>query len=220
MQSWKKISVKSIFTVCRNMTNEGEVLAGSTVDSHMMKNTEWGAVAYLSRSKYGKNSEVWNNPYYSDETNFSPITGLCGTSEKVAQTNLTNTYRYNETNGGNASTTGNVYGVYDMAGGAWDCVAGILSSKISNGSNYDFSSINTKYYDSYDSYNDTKYGDAIYETSSGGLCWGSHFATFVSSTYPMFIRGGRPNTTYRAGIFGYTATRRRFYKHQLPSLLS
>ena len=32
----------------------------------MMKNTEWGAVAYLSRSQYGKNSAVYNNPYWND----------------------------------------------------------------------------------------------------------------------------------------------------------
>ena len=28
------------------------------MDSHMMKNTEWGAVAYLSLSNYGINGEV------------------------------------------------------------------------------------------------------------------------------------------------------------------
>ena len=33
----------------------------SSSDSHMMKNSEWGAVAYLSHSKYGVNREVYNN---------------------------------------------------------------------------------------------------------------------------------------------------------------
>ncbi len=63
------------------MTNEGEVLEGSTVDSHMMKNIEWGAVAILSQSKYGvfnpesstgangdKTYQVWNNPSSSHIT--------------------------------------------------------------------------------------------------------------------------------------------------------
>ena len=27
-------------------------------DSHMMKNTEWGAVAYLTLSKYGINKDI------------------------------------------------------------------------------------------------------------------------------------------------------------------
>ena len=54
------------------------------LDSHMIKNTEWGAVAYLSSSKYGKTDSsgnrvrVYNNPYYNNTTNYSPITGLAG----------------------------------------------------------------------------------------------------------------------------------------------
>lgn len=46
-----------------------------------------------------------------------------------------------------------------MAGGLWEYVEGIDSSKKSNSTYYDFSSINAKYYDSYDGYNNTKYGD-------------------------------------------------------------
>ena len=30
--------------------------------AHMMKNIEWGAVAYLSHSQYGKEGEIWINP--------------------------------------------------------------------------------------------------------------------------------------------------------------
>ena len=33
----------------------------SKTDSHMLKNSEWGAVAYLSHSKYGANREVYIN---------------------------------------------------------------------------------------------------------------------------------------------------------------
>ena len=66
-----------MFTVCRNMQNEGGALEGSNnIDSHMMKNMEWGAVAILSQSKYGvfnpesKNEgQVWNNPYYQNASN-------------------------------------------------------------------------------------------------------------------------------------------------------
>jgi hypothetical protein len=35
---------------------------GSGIDTHMMKNTEWGAVAYLFKSLYGKSAEIWINP--------------------------------------------------------------------------------------------------------------------------------------------------------------
>ena len=45
----------------------------SALNSHMMKNDEWGAVAYLSKSKYGKqNEEVWIN------NSSSYITGSAG----------------------------------------------------------------------------------------------------------------------------------------------
>lgn len=165
--SWRGMTVGNMFTVCQALTTTGNSLEGTTnIDSHMIKNTEWGAVAYLSRSIYGKNGPVWNNPYYNNTSNYSSITGLCGGTQDAKQTNFTNIYKYNEIGGENASTTGNVYGIYDMAGGADEYVAGILSSKKSNGNYYDFSSINPKYYDSYDGYNAKKYGDAIYETST------------------------------------------------------
>ena len=73
-----------------------------------MKNDEWGAAAYLSRSKYGKNDEVTinsNSLYYTG--------GGSG-----------NAYVNNVAQG----TTGNVYGVYDMSGGAWEYVAAYVNN--------------------------------------------------------------------------------------------
>lgn len=53
--SWRKINANNIFTVCQNLTTTGNSLESTNnLDSHMIKNTEWGAVAYLSRSAYGK----------------------------------------------------------------------------------------------------------------------------------------------------------------------
>lgn len=152
--SWRGITVNNIFTVCRNLTTSGNSLEGTSgIDSHMMKNTEWGAVAYLSMSVYGKNSEVWNNPYYNNLTNNSPITGLCGNElngKDNATTNMSNTIKYNEIGGGNASTTGNVYGIYDMAGGAWEYVAGIYTGGTSNNNrSILWDSNNSKYVDKY-----------------------------------------------------------------------
>lgn len=117
--SWRGLNVNDMFTACRDMTsstNTSSSLSGSTaLDSHLMKNTEWGAVAYLSMSQYGKNSIVYNNPYYKADQ--STITGLAGSNP--TQTNngtTTDLHIYNTTGGINASTTGNVYGIYDMAG--------------------------------------------------------------------------------------------------------
>lgn len=225
--SWRGITVNNIFTVCKNLTTNGNSLQGATgIDSHMMKNTEWGAVAYLSRSVYGKNGEVWNNPYYNNTTNYSPITGLCGNASNGkdnATTDIAKTYKYNETGGGNASTTGNVYGIYDMAGGAWEYVAGIYkgttSDNLDNGTNISnlWDSNNLKYVDQYtettgsqSTYygNTNKYGDAVYETSSSGSSftgsWDSSYSIFPNSSFPVFGRGGHAydGVSY-AGVFAF-----------------
>lgn len=226
--SWRGITVNNIFTVCKNLTTNGNSLQGATgIDSHMMKNTEWGAVAYLSRSVYGKNGEVWNNPYYNNTTNYSPITGLCGNASNGkdnATTDIAKTYKYNETGGGNASTTGNVYGIYDMAGGAWEYVAGIYkgttSDNLDNGTNRSnlWDSNNLKYVDQYtettgsqSTYygNTNKYGDAVYETSSSGESytgsWDSSYSRFPLSSYPVSVRGGRALNESNAGVFAFGA---------------
>ena len=220
--SWRGITVNNIFAVCRNLTETGNSLENtSNLNSHMMKNTEWGAVAYLSRSVYGKNGEVWNNPYYNNTINYLPITGLCGNEtngKDNATTNMSNTVKYNETGGGNASTTGNVYGIYDMAGGAWEYVAGYLS-EITALTNYTtLASADSKYKDVYagtssdgnTNYNANtgKYGDAVYETSSSGNSntgsWDSSYSYFPDSGAPVFLRGGHAYNGSYAGVFAFS----------------
>ena len=224
--SWRGITVNNIFTVCGNLTETGNSLENTSLDSHMMKNTEWGACAYLSRSVYGINGEVWNNPYYNNKTNYSPITGLCGNEtngKDNATTNMSNTVKYNETGGGNASTTGNVYGIYDMAGGAWEYVAGIYkgttSDNLGNDTNRSnlWDSNNLKYVDQYtettgsqSTYygNTNKYGDAVYETSSSGVSstgsWDSSYSNFPFSGSPVFVRGGLAYIGSHAGVFAFS----------------
>ena len=207
--SWRYITLGNIFKVCQALTETGNSLEGTNnnIDSHMMKNTEWGAVVYLSRSVYGKNSPVWNNPYYSDTNYYSTITGLCGkgdNNQNLSTTNINDTCKYNEQKGGNASTTGNVYGVYDMAGGSWEYVAGLLNSNTSNSTYYDFTTISTKYYDGYNNYDNTKYGDAIYETSSnstGTASWDTDYSYFISPASPVFVRGGLAMRRYLEWYF-------------------
>lgn len=91
------------------------------MDVHMAKNTEWGLVAYLSQSKYGK----YGNPSYSGAdkevainncSNY--VTGIGGdtvSADESAATCTTNTYETSK--GKAASTTGTIYGIYDMNGG-------------------------------------------------------------------------------------------------------
>ncbi len=68
-----------------------------------MKNTEWGAVAYLSQSAYGKNDKIWVN------NSGSYITGSAGDNAISSQNIGTNT-NYASTQSVNASSTGNITG--------------------------------------------------------------------------------------------------------------
>lgn len=190
------------------MTEIGEVLEGSTVDSHMMKNTEWGAVAILSQSKYGIfNSQssieeptdgtkrrIWNNSNgYNTYKNI--YTGYAGsipdaTTTYNSPTAPTNVYEYNTINGTKASTTGTVYGIYDMAEGSWEYVAGCLNGQ--ENAKFGVTVGDSKYVDLYtnssnssSNYDGAKIGDATKETK----VWNNDYSHFVDSSSPVFLRG-------------------------------
>jgi hypothetical protein len=122
----------------------------ATAKSHMQKNSEWGAMAYLSASIYGAgvNNVQINAAYPSTSADADGtssrygITG-CGPSANGSTNTYTNgtalsatttssptacsssTARaYHGTLGQLASTTNSVYGVYDMVGGTWEYVMG------------------------------------------------------------------------------------------------
>ena len=205
VQSWRSITVNDIYTNCLNYNK--------TLNSHMMKNDEWGAVAYLSKSKYGKqNEEVWIN------NSSSYITGSAGNSAS-AGTDAGTTNDYTSTQGVKASTTGTVYGVYDMSGGAWEYVAGYVNNGHGNLTTYGSSLVNgdakTKnvyskassdsYENNYNA-NSSKYGDAVYETStsgSGSTSWYGDYSGFPSTSGPFFRRGGVCNNGAVAGVFSF-----------------
>ena len=122
--------------------------------SHMLKNSEWGAVAYLSASKYGAgvNGTQINSAYptsSADADGTSSRYGITGcgpdnasgsTSRYTDGTALSadlvesptacsqnTTKAYNGSIGVLASTTNTVYGIYDMSGGAYEYVMGNLT---------------------------------------------------------------------------------------------
>ena len=207
VSSWRSITISNIYDVCKNYN--------SALNSHMMKNDEWGAVAYLSKSKYGKqNEEVWIN------NSSSYITGSAGNSAS-ASGNTGTTTDYTSTQGVKASTTGTVYGVYDMSGGAWEYVAGYVNNGDSNLTSYGSSLVNgeakTKNVyskgssddrDSNYSANSEKYGDAVYETSANGNLgngsWYGDYSPFPNTSGPFFIRGGEDNNGTIAGVFCFS----------------
>ncbi len=212
--SINNISINSAFIACRSMeTNDryGWGTSGSEIDTHLMKNIEWGAVAYLTSSNYGKTGEVWINPnsYY--------ITGQAGSS--ASSSSKTTTYPYdNETYGVNASTTGNIYGVYDMSGGVSEFVAAYVNNGNSSLTSYGGSVVSAeeKYKDIYISSGDTqsdnysaisnKIGNAIYETSisySGNYSWYGDNSRMAYSSNPFFVYGGSNYSASSAGLFSF-----------------
>ena len=125
--------------------------------------------------------------------NSTYITGIgaaVGTSNTSSTTNS-----YETILGMGASTTGNIYGVYDINGGATEYVMGIYN-KTTASSGFTTSTFpNEKYYNNYTT---TSYqGHALTETQG----WYKDSFSFVSSSSPYFRRGGHYSNTLSAGIF-------------------
>ena len=267
--SWRWTEVTTMYDVCQAMNDAGNIHGlTSQTDTMMMKNSQWGSVAYLAQSKYGNKqgtdgeSGIWNNPYtegyiyenasnsagYGMENYSTTLTGMAGETRdtgtsyyskvqegskvdngdsitiKYNNVNLvangggpngtlgeefTRTYyRYNTSNGVKASTTRNVYGIYDMSGGSWE----VMASFLEKGTAAYTSELKTKpakYIEQYSgngkestatdrqaNYEANKdvYGDAVYETSSKGdgsqSGWHKDYSTFPNLPVPNFIRGG------------------------------
>ncbi|MDD3392248.1 MAG: prepilin-type N-terminal cleavage/methylation domain-containing protein [Bacilli bacterium] len=124
--SLRRLNINTMFTLSRSIEDSGNIygLAASKVDTHMMKNMEWGAVAYLSHSKYGIDDEI----RYNNSTTY--ITG-CAASNEPTTGYSTPGYSgcenaYNTETGYLASTTGNITGIYDMAGGSYEYVMAVM----------------------------------------------------------------------------------------------
>ena len=185
------------------------------LESHLMKNSEWGAIAYLSYSKYGTNSYKISNNNSKDY-----ITGGSTIETEVYNTNKTQT------------TTQNVYGVYDLSGGASEYIAAYINNSnqylvygkngegylLSDNSNTKYKTIysNTNEEQSYTERNGTlnyksnslKRGDAIFETSMNGYqstSWNTNSSFFMQYDVPFMVRGGTFADSVSAGLFNYNA---------------
>lgn len=225
VKSWRCIGAANAFAVSREMETKtfyGWDGTGTGIDTHMMKNSEWGAIGYLSKSSYGRN----NLTIYPNNSQMF-YTGCSGnTSWGTPDTSNGCQYAYNTAGGMTASTTGNITGVYDIAGGSWEMVAAYINNGSAALSNLGtLVTADAKYKDIYQYGPDTeannlaltanKKGDALFETSSGiGADTGWHGASvgfsFVDS--PSLIRGGRYNNGSRSSVY-YSASFYGGYKN-------
>ncbi len=239
------------FNISRALTESGNIygLSSTATDSHLMKNSEWGAVAYLAQSKYGLNGTniyINNANLRNSQTSAYAITGCAGETEDAAELgvkidnstkkpvstdNTKKIYTWTQKSGTKASTTGTIYGVYDMSGGTWERTAGLVNNENENLATYGQSLLNalnngksSKYVTVYPhnasvdknganidtastanwKANTKIYGDGIRETSTAGTgktSWYTDYSYFPAVHVPFSERGGGLWYGEGAGLF-------------------
>ena len=253
--SMNYININDAFNISRVLTEEGNIYGfnSSSADSHLMKNSEWGAVAYLGHSEYGLNKqEVYlNNINLNNSTqSVYAVTGVTtgtvdGDSKETTieniklvsgnNSNLDGVYLWNQIEGQKASSTGNMYGIFDLSGGTWDRTAGYVANGNGNLKTYGASlaydgdtlkTVSTKYVTVYPhnegisgnletesknnyAVNTKIFGDAIRETSTSGTgtsSWNADYSCFPALFTPFTLRGGYYWNTSSAGLFAFTRT--------------
>lgn len=183
------------------------------LESHMAKNSEWGAVVYLTNSKYGRNqTEISRNA-----DNWMGYGGAIAGGDPAKGKYIENMKQ---------TTTGNPYGIYDMSGGNEELTSAYLPTGTTNTGN-SFASDNpdkensvndkmksTQYATVYalsqsndiiENYNlllNKKFGDAVIETSENAnassamsyFTWESNSCNYMGEErddiYPFMRRGG------------------------------
>ncbi|MGM9834205.1 MAG: hypothetical protein ACI31M_00270 [Bacilli bacterium] len=216
--SWRTNTIYNMFMSSYNYERE--------LGSHMMKNTEWGAVAILSHSKYGIDREININNNSSFKTGYSSLLTIQqGTSPGTYGDGTSYNKVYNTDIGYKASTTGNITGVYDMSGGAHEYVAAYISGNVGS-SGFTTTTIATAEYQKYlDVYSESSavqayqyriLGDATgemgpfltYNDGDGKSryhnSWYADVSYFVESSNPWFNRGGYYGNGVLAGQFDFS----------------
>ncbi len=234
--SWRNITIGNAFKASYDYLRSDE--------SHMMKNTEWGAVAYLQHSKYGSMTSVRTNNHASYKTGYAsvveptrgPNTDYVSIPENANGTTEDITQSYNTEVGYLASTTGNISGIYDMSGGAFEYVMGYNENASILGGNSGLTDIygdfftNSKWEKYYNQYSNSIAGDASkYQTGLLGdatremgpfegvkdpdgytryrTSWYGDLGNFIFPDGPWFTRGGNWYYGVACGTFAFHFSR-------------
>ena len=212
-------NISNFFYASRSMeqTENSFGFVSSEVDTHMSKNNEWGTVAYLTHSIYGR----------------------CNNSTNCVNVSRSSNEVYNTTSGKDTSTTGTIYGVYNMNDGKKEYVMGVLADTNGNPTSTESSGFtgmlsdgtaytgvpfpDSKYYNLYqDNYYEesaqigSKYiGHALKETDSwyGERIGFMHDAP-LSNMYPWVLRN------WELGMFNVWHTTGYYYNSMADSSYS
>lgn len=236
--SYNYVKIGDMYSLSLALNEKGNPYGfDKTVDTHMMKNSEWGAATYLAHSKYGRNgSKVSINNINAFKAVYAAgtITGYAGATVNDQDNMLTRldskledsydnkSYAWYTSIGMLGSTTGNLYGIYDMNGACSEYMAGYIESiNKEKASVYGKSLLkneqSTKYCTIYKSatpdeiernyeINKDIYGDAIFETSTDGNGYSSWFDETSIYTYDdagFFLRSGGFDRGKNSGLFDF-----------------
>ena len=212
--TWRNATVKKMFMTAYNYKRD--------LDSHMLKNTEWGAVAYLSHSQYGIGTEPNTNNNENYMTGYSSFNASQNTYPGVLGSDDSTTRLWNNEIGYLASTTGNISGVYDMRGGTWEYVAACVESSPGR-SEFSEAELETEmkngYIDRYNKnensalYNNRILGDATgemgpfynFKDADGNArnhgSWYNDFSYIVRNDNSWYGRGGHRMDGIVSGLF-------------------
>ncbi len=176
--SLRNIKINDAYKLAKSSTF-GEKLSAEELGSHMAKNSEWGAVAYLAHSKYGRNGKL-----IGKNTSEYHYTGGSDSQDAI----------YTENS--NQSTTGNATGIYDMNGGAWEFVAMYVNYR------------NGKTSDSYKAWYPNNGGECILVKNGGGTSsdlYGGDQTTRTTSTKYKTVYASDGQSNSEAMILSYKA---------------
>ena len=140
--SMNYIKHSDAFSISRALTDDNNIykLSNKETDSHLIKNSEWGAVSYLGQSQYGLNGtniRINNLTLNNSVKTIYAVTGYAAKTLQDGDTKLEDArpvsstekvYKWTEKEGQTASCTGTIYGIYDMSGGAWERTAAIVNN--------------------------------------------------------------------------------------------
>ena len=148
--SMNYINHSDAFSISRALTDDNNIykLSNKETDSHLIKNSEWGAVSYLGQSQYGLNGtniRINNLTLNNSVKTIYAVTGYAAKTLQDGDTKLEDArpvsstekvYKWTEKEGQTASCTGTIYGIYDMSGGAWERTAAIVNNGNGNLNTY------------------------------------------------------------------------------------
>ena len=225
------ITVNDANNISRVLTEEGNIYGlSSDTDSHLMKNSEWGACTYLARSaKYGIGSSeiaVNNKNLNNGGASTTKEQGNKKASAYAVTGYNSNNNEWNDYLGINRSSsiTGNIYGIYDMSGGTWERAVGYINNNYhGNGASVVVGKEkSTKYATVYphldvgnndnekgeENYkiNDKIYGDSVIETSTegkGASSWYGDYSYYPGGGIAFFDRGGYYSNGSIAGLSAF-----------------